>query len=178
MANRALLSVSLISATFVLVGCATVFSGTRENVVINSNPSGALILVDGLEMGTTPATVPLSRPGLGGGKTVTLRLDGYADRSFALQSTFNAVSLVNLLFWPGFIVDALTGAITRYDPSAYSVTMEQERVGMATHLGVDHVVFLNELASDITGQYIVPDGGDGLRIAIIDPITKQAVILK
>lgn len=168
-----LLGVLLLSSS----GCATLFSGSKESVSINSDPSGATILIDGIEMGRTPATLHVRRAGLGS-KTVTLRMPGYQDRSFVLQSTFNAVSLVNVFFWPGFIVDALTGSITKYDPKTYTTTMDRERNAMAEKLGVDHIVYVGELASDITGNLIVPAGAEGLSIAVVDPLLRQAVLLR
>jgi len=159
-----------------LVGCATLFTGTRDNVTISSNPAGALVLVDGLEMGRTPATIPIKR-GFGD-KVVTLRMEGQADRTFELQSTFNVATLVNIFFWPGFIVDAATGAMMKYSPVAYNVTMDPVRTGMARTLGVDHVVLLAELPTDAAGRFVIPEGADGLKIAVLDPLAQQAIILK
>lgn len=158
---------------FGLAGCATMFSGSQDSVTINSNPAGATVLVNGLEMGRTPMTAMVRRGAPG---TVTLRMDGYEDRSFQLQSKFNAVTLVNLFFWPGFIIDAVTGAITKYDPTAYSVTMEAARSDVASSLGVDHVVLAGELERTDDGALVIPSGASGLRVAIVDELTQQAVI--
>ena len=134
-------------------------------------------MIDGLEMGRTPATFNLRRPGLSG-KNVTLRLAGYEDRNFALQSSFNTVSLINILFWPGFIVDVATGSIMKYSPTTYSMTMEQARGAMARELGVDHVVLMSELSTDLTGAFVIPEGAEGIKIAVLDMLNREAVVLK
>ena len=41
-------------------GCATLFSDTHEPVVIDSSPQGAVVELDGNEIGTTPLMINLS----------------------------------------------------------------------------------------------------------------------
>ena len=55
---------------------------------------------------------------------VTLQLDGYEDRTFVLDKSFNAVSILNLGFLPGWAVDFATGAVMKYDPKAYNITLD------------------------------------------------------
>lgn len=106
-------------------GCATVFSGTHDTLTINSNPQGAMVFIDGLEYGRTPATFTLKRDAMRpNGKTVTLKKDGYRDRSFQLQKEFNFVSICNLgnaVFWA---IDFVSGALFYYEPLVYTVTLE------------------------------------------------------
>lgn len=166
-----------LAAALALSGCATLFSGTRQNVHIASDPPGATILVDGLEQGVTPTTLRLKKPGLDDTE-VTLRMAGYADRTFSLQSEFDMISLLNVFFWPGFLVDAVSGAIQEYDPQSYALTLERSRAGLAASLGVDHVVMEGELARDAAGRMVVPAGAGGLRIAVVDPVTGRAVVLR
>lgn len=59
-----------------------------------------------------------------GGIQVQCRKDGYRQLNTAVGDDFNAVTLVNVLFWPGFIVDAVSGSYTKY-PSHYLVSMEK-----------------------------------------------------
>ncbi|MGN0019222.1 MAG: PEGA domain-containing protein [Sphingobacterium hotanense] len=58
MMNYTLRSLLLGSVLF-LTSCATVFTGTKQNVMIKSNPEGATIEVDGFEQGVTPMPVKL-----------------------------------------------------------------------------------------------------------------------
>ena len=70
-----------------MTSCATIFTGTTDDVYINSNPSGAEIYIDGLKVGKTPATLTIKRPGLSD-KEVVLKLDGYERRTFILKKSF------------------------------------------------------------------------------------------
>ncbi|MEM6842294.1 MAG: PEGA domain-containing protein [Bacteroidota bacterium] len=128
-------------------GCATLFTGTTDNVYIQSQPEGAKIFVEGLDVGTTPATVPIKRPGLSD-KQVTLRLDGYEDRVFLLQAEFNVVSILNLFGLVGWVVDIATGAIRKYSPKNYDIELESRRQS----LNID----MSLLERDSKGRYIIP----------------------
>ena len=154
---RLLTTASLVLFAVLLApGCATLFSGTSDQVTINSEPEGARILIDGIDQGTTPATISVKRPGFDDTQ-VTLRLDGYRDRVFSLQTEFNTVSILNVLVWPGFIVDFLTGAITKIDPTTYDIRLDR---GTAYNL--------NELERDEAGQLILPST-DSERVVVQDP---------
>jgi hypothetical protein len=67
--------------------------------------------------GTTPYTVAIPK---GKDYPVEVTHDS-TTRVMALQRSFDAIGLINIFFWPGFIVDAVTGAITEYDPASYHV---------------------------------------------------------
>lgn len=62
-----------------------------------------------------------------GDKTIIAKKDGYANTPLVIESNFNAKSLWNILFWPGFIVDLGTGQINKYDPPIYNIEMEKEK---------------------------------------------------
>jgi hypothetical protein len=44
--------------------------------------------------------------------------------NFGVGDSFNSVTLINILFWPGFIVDGVSGATHEY-PSHISVYMKK-----------------------------------------------------
>ena len=102
-------------------GCASIISGTKQTIAISSAPSGAKVRM-GPYTGTTPYTVALPK---GKDYPVEVTLDSQK-RVIALQRSFDAIGIINILFWPGFIVDAVTGAITKYDPATYHVDFDTE----------------------------------------------------
>ncbi|PWS27515.1 hypothetical protein DHW03_07895 [Pedobacter yonginense] len=114
-----------VSATLLLSSCATIFTGTSQTVQINSNPPAATIEVDGVKTGVTPMAVSLKK-GFSG-QTISLKLDGYETKTFQPKTAFNAVGIVNVLFWPGFAIDAATGAMMKYDPKVYEFTLEPKK---------------------------------------------------
>lgn len=114
-----------LSATLLLSSCATVFTGTKQTVQINSSPPAADIEVDGVKVGVTPMAVPLKK-GFSG-QTVSLKLDGYETKTFQPAVTFNPVAILNLLGVVGFVIDAATGSMMKYDPKVYDYKFEPKK---------------------------------------------------
>ena len=124
---------SLCSIVLALSGCATVFSGTTQTIHVqviekpNNNLSEGVSCTLMDNTGSTqpltgnPAKVKISR---NGPATITCKKPGYTQINTMVGDSFNSVTLVNVLFWPGFIVDALSGSYKKY-PSHYVITMEK-----------------------------------------------------
>lgn len=113
-----------IAALFLTIeGCASIAGENTRSVKINSNPSGATILVDHQQYGKTPAIINLPNY-IYGGKAITLRKQGYQDQTKLVHAKFQPVSLFNILFWPGFIIDAATGNIVKIDPKDLSLNYQ------------------------------------------------------
>ena len=82
------------------------YDGSGASHVISSNPG--------------QATVSKAR----GSIRIDCKKSGYTQLNMAVGESFNAVTVVNVLFWPGFIVDAMTGAYKDL-PSHYVVSMKK-----------------------------------------------------
>jgi hypothetical protein len=39
----------IIVINFFVTSCGTIFTGTRDNITFNTNPSGAIVYIDGVE---------------------------------------------------------------------------------------------------------------------------------
>lgn len=116
--------ISIILA-FAFSSCATIFTGTKQNIMINSIPSGAKVQVDGIDRGTTPASVRLKKSS--DGQNITLKMEGYETRVFQPETGFNGVAVLNffnLLFWG---IDAATGALWKYSPKYYEIELEPKK---------------------------------------------------
>ncbi|WP_131537621.1 PEGA domain-containing protein [Pedobacter nototheniae] len=118
-------TVVALGATLLFSSCATVFTGTKQTVQINSTPPAADIEVDGVKVGVTPMAVSLKKGFTP--QTVSLKMNGYETRTFRPETTFNPVGIVNILFVLGFAVDAVTGAMMKYDPIVYEVKLEPQK---------------------------------------------------
>jgi len=108
-----------------LTSCATLFTGTKQTVLINSKPSGAKVQVDGIDRGSTPIAVKLKKGN--DGQVVTLKAEGYETKSFQPETAFNTISILNLgniLFWG---IDVATGALWKYDPKFYDIELEPKK---------------------------------------------------
>ena len=106
-----------------LSGCATIFTGSKQTVTINSEPPDANIQVDGIDRGKTPAIIKLKKGNEG--QVITLKLKGYETRTFQPETTLNPVAVLNLLSIVGGGVDCLSGALWKYDPKTYEIILEK-----------------------------------------------------
>lgn len=115
------LAVVALSALY-LSGCATIFSRSQDPVTINSTPEGAAIYLDGMRVGKTPSVVTIDRSL--NAPSIEIRAPGYYSQRVMVNNTLNNVTLINLLIWPGFIVDAITGNMMRVSQLSYDVELE------------------------------------------------------
>jgi hypothetical protein len=152
-------------------GCATLFTGTSDEVRFESEPSGATVVIDGIDRGTTPTTVSIDRSI--NDKRVTIEKEGYEEREFQLQKDFNAVSvlnLANLLFWG---VDLATGSVYKYSPKQYETELDEASSSSARApkriAGLEHKTYTVEaLQKGQDGEIVLPDGRDAQAIVVKD----------
>lgn len=115
-----------------LTGCATIFSGTSQTInvkVVDATTQVPLqnvscVVSDGnnsYTMAGNPSAINISK---GGHVVINCSKPGYRQLNMAVGDSFNAVTIVNVLFWPGFIVDAVSGAYKKY-PSHYLINMQR-----------------------------------------------------
>ena len=113
-------------------GCATIVQGEHQSIPVNTDPSGAVVTVDGVEMGQTPTTLSLKR---GDDHEVVLSLDGYRDVTLRLDKDFDFVpTVVGNVFSFGIFglgVDFLTGAAYDLTPEQITRTLEAEGMTLA-----------------------------------------------
>lgn len=108
-----------------LSGCATIFTGTHDQISVSTEPSGAKLYLNGNDMGRTPVTVPVGRSL--GTTMMTVKKQGYEDKSFALQSSFNTIAILDIFLWPTFIIDAATGSIVKYSQTSYNLELDKKQ---------------------------------------------------
>lgn len=117
-----------------LTACATIFSGSNQTInvkAVDSKTNEALTEVactvregNGVVhiVNSNPGTVSVSRGT--GALDISCKRNGYTQGQTMAGDSFNAVTLVNILFWPGFLVDAVTGSYKKY-PSHFVITMNE-----------------------------------------------------
>ena len=121
--NSKLLTLAIV-ASMSFTSCATIFTGSKDEISFNSKPEGAKVMVKGLEKCVTPCTASMQRSL--SNEQVEFKLDNYQTKTIALDKKFNAVSLINIIGGGiiGFGIDAATGALMKYDTKAYNVDLE------------------------------------------------------
>ncbi|MEP5340760.1 MAG: PEGA domain-containing protein [Algibacter sp.] len=105
----------LLSHILLFSSCATIITGSRQNVEISSTPSSAKVFINEIEIGQTPVEKQLKR---NQDYQLVLKLDGYKTYNTKLERKFNAWYIGNIAFGGliGLIVDPITGAIHKLKP--------------------------------------------------------------
>ena len=118
---------SLVCAlTLAASGCASIGGNNSRVVHVTSQPAGAKILVDNQQYGVTPADVTL--PGyIYGGKSITLRKAGYEDQTMMVNTKFQPIAILDILFWPALLVDGATGNLVKIDPANFNLDYKLQK---------------------------------------------------
>lgn len=119
--KKSIITCSL-ALTLLFSSCATIISGSKQNVKFSSNPSSATIFIDEVEVGKTPFEIKLARKSE---HAVLIKLEGYQTYQTTLTKKFNAWYIGNILIggWIGLIIDPITGAIYNLSPNEISAQM-------------------------------------------------------
>jgi len=112
-------------------GCATIISGTRQEIRLVSRPPGASVIVEPGDYRTvTPGTVDLLRKRAP--YAVTFEKPGYDPASTTIQATDNPLALVGIfLGLAPLFVDMISGAANELSPSLIEVEMVPSPPGPA-----------------------------------------------
>lgn len=127
MVRWGLLIVSVLSS-----GCATLFSGSSDEISFTSEPAGARVLIDGDEIGATPLTYEVERQTFRRSEVV-IQKPGYRSEKFPLKKTLDTIALLNCTSLLSWGTDALTGAMMEYSPNKYFVELTPK--GSRANLG-------------------------------------------
>jgi len=118
-------SFALLTGALSLTSCATILTGTSDAITFNSTPEGAKVYESGIEKCTTPCTYKVGRSL--SEKTIEVKKEGYQNKVMALDSKFNAVSVINLFGILGWGIDAATGSIKKYDTKVYNISLDEKK---------------------------------------------------
>ena len=112
------------AVAFVCSGCATLMSGTTQKLAFKSNPPGAKVSFAN-QRGTTPVTLNVKK---GHSEPVSIS-HGSNKRLVVLTRKIDPMTWFNLIppLWPGFIVDAISGAITKYDAEVITMDFDNNK---------------------------------------------------
>ena len=111
--------VSSLSFLLLLTSCATILTGSSRKVLLESNPSGAVVYVNGMERGITPTLIKLKAD-----DRLDFRLRDYKDKVVVVDSRFNLVAIINGVSLVGWGIDALTGSLRRVKTKYIKVDMD------------------------------------------------------
>jgi len=127
MKTRVFPLILLTCAAFCFSSCATLFTPTKQEITFTGedgvgiyDKSKKLGMID--KEGT--ATIKLKKAL--SSKTLFAKKDGYDRTPIQIESVFNPISLLNLLFLPGWIVDLATGKVCKWDDEIIEVEMKKK----------------------------------------------------
>ena len=112
-------SILVAASVAILTGCATIMHGTSQDIGLQSSPTNAKVLVDGLPMGNTPVVAKLSRKD---NHIVKMNLDGYQPFEATLTRGTSGWVWGNIVFGGliGLAVDAMSGGLYNLTPNQIS----------------------------------------------------------
>ncbi len=135
--NYTLIALVFIASAAFVSGCASMNSGTTQQIKINSNPPGATVytalkstkdnkpvILKKVAVGVTPLTVTLSRKD----GAVFLEKEGFEPTEISLTTKMNPwvwgdILLGSLL---STSIDSSTGASNEYDPGEYVIDLKPQ----------------------------------------------------
>jgi hypothetical protein len=125
MKNSRIWRVAASIAAVAFGGCATIFTGTTDDLAFDANVPDVLLSIDGEVQGQLPLSIKMSRNFVGGRRFVAkFEKPGYATQQFELKREFNTVAILDIsstLISGG--VDVLTGSLMKFSPREYHVLM-------------------------------------------------------
>jgi hypothetical protein len=115
----------LLASLYSLCGCASIISGTQQEVSFYSTPDGAEVQVSGKTLGKTPLTTTLPKKA---GQSLVFSKPGYKPLRMSLTTQMDSWFWGNILIGGvvGSTTDSLSGAVDLYSPSQYIVTLNPE----------------------------------------------------
>ena len=121
------LLVLVIGAMLVIAGCASIMHGSLQTINVTSDPVGATVKVDGVEVGTTPVVKDLARKSE---HVIVISMEGYEDYEIKIEKAVDGAFWGNLLFGGliGMIIDASSGAMYRLTPEQVYAELENKGV--------------------------------------------------
>jgi hypothetical protein len=119
----ALVVLAAITVVVVGSGCATIVSGSRQQVKIESDPPGAIARVEEQTI-STPGSITLKRNRT---YTVYISKEGYEEKKVYLNCEMNPWLWGNLGFGGliGIVVDSSTGAANKLTPESINVVLNK-----------------------------------------------------
>lgn len=112
-----------------VASCASIIHGTRQDVGISSVPTGATVVIDNAQTGTTPFVAKLTRKD---SHIVRITLPGYQPDDLTLTRGVSGWVWGNIVFGGliGLAVDAIDGGMYKLTPQQLTATLSSEHASL------------------------------------------------
>lgn len=107
-----------------MAGCATIINGTSQKIQVSSEPSGAVVSVDGKDSHTTPVKLRLERRK---DHTLLFAKDGYEVQNVRMTHVLSEAVCGNLFLGGplGWIFDIFAGTQYKLIPNPVHVELQK-----------------------------------------------------
>lgn len=110
------------ASTMGLTACSTMFGDNNRQIHIQA-PKGATVSVNKVALAEkTPTTTVVSN--MWKPTVITVKKPGCPTKTVTIQPEFQPIGLLNILVFPGFIVDAVTGDMMMIPENQRNVSLE------------------------------------------------------
>ena len=135
----------------IVAGCATIMHGSSQEMSVASTPTGATVIVDGVNAGKTPFVANLKRKDK---HVIRIELDGYEPFEMPIARETSGWVWGNLVFGglPGLAVDAITGGLYKLKPEEVNAPLASKAVSVAS--GRDYLVVAVVLRPEASWQKV------------------------
>ena len=117
---KTIITVTICIGLLAFSGCATLFTKDSQQITFNSKPTGVHIRVGPYEC-KTPCSLLIPK-----GKSYSIESTYKGQKKVVpLTQKMQGATLINVLFWPGFVVDSMTDKIEKYEPTDYMFHFEE-----------------------------------------------------
>ena len=113
----------VVVAVFGLTSCMTICKGTKTKVNVSAPgvETPVTLMWDSKEVRDVylPYTIKVKRnfkP-----TTLTAKAEGYKDATMVIDKKFDPGYLLNLITWPGLVIDAVTGSMMKPESKDYTI---------------------------------------------------------
>ncbi len=114
---------------FILCACGTVFSGTTQDISIDSNVKDVSVYIDGAFVCKTPCIYPVERAS--GSVSIVGKKKGYEDVGMAVKTKMNPAVWGNLIFVYSWTTDLVSGGAWKYRQDGVYLNMERDNMRKA-----------------------------------------------
>jgi len=125
---KKLIIISILTLSLFFMSCATIVTGTSQNVSIQSEPGGATIKINGFDMGKTPTVLKLSSKKE---HPISIELEGYETYNTVITNNVSGWLIGNLLLGgiPGLIIDVATGGMYVLNTEQINAELQKNKHG-------------------------------------------------
>lgn len=114
-----------LSVSLIVIGCASIMHGARQDISVTSVPLGAKVTVNGVNMGATPSMIRLDRAA--SSIALVFTKEGYEPVTVALNRRMDGWLLGNIILGGliGLAIDFATGSAYRLSPKEVNVVLSE-----------------------------------------------------